>query len=200
MDYRDIAVIIVSYLIGCFNTGYYYVRLFHREDIRTIGTKVTGAYNVSRIAGKKGFVITFLGDAAKGALVVFLCRLLKLEDPVMLLCILLVLLGHIFPPQLRFQGGRGLSTAFGAFLAFHPVVILYWLITSIICFLLIRRYTVTCLSALILLPVELFILDYPPFVILFFLLYMIAIIYACKETLRDFLKERAYQGRRKKGE
>lgn len=200
MDFKDIAAIIVSYLIGCFNTGYYYVRLFHREDIREIGTKVTGAYNVSRIAGKKGFIITFLGDALKGALVVFLCRILKLEDPVMLLCILMVLLGHIFPFQLRFQGGRGLSTAFGAFLAFHPVVILYWLITSIICFMLIRRYTVTCLSALILLPVELFILDYPPVVILFFLLYMLTIIYACRDNLKDFLKERAYQGRRRKGE
>jgi glycerol-3-phosphate acyltransferase PlsY len=197
MDFIDIAVILISYLLGCVNTGYYYVRLFYRQDIRTLGTNATGAYNVSRIGGKKGFIITFLGDALKGAVLVLLCRLLKLGDIVTMTSILAVIIGHILPFQLKFKGGKGLSTAFGAFLAFHPLLILFWFLTSVAFFPIIRRYTVTCLFALMLLPLELFIADYPIVMVVYFFLYMLVIIYACRNNFREYINERAYQGKGK---
>jgi glycerol-3-phosphate acyltransferase PlsY len=171
------------------------VRLAHKQDIRTIGTFVTGAYNVSKVSGKKGFIITFLGDAIKGALAVLLCRLLDVGDFVTMLCIFMVLAGHILPFQLKFKGGRGLSTALGAFLTFQPMIIIYWLITSIILFPFVRRYTVTVLFALMFLPLEMFIFNYPLPVILFFLLYTALILYACRSNFKEYLKERAYHGR-----
>jgi glycerol-3-phosphate acyltransferase PlsY len=195
MDYSDILVIVISYLLGCINTGYYYVRLIHKEDIRTIGTKVTGAYNVSRISGKKGFIITFIGDALKGALTVLLCRALAVSDIVVMLCILMVLAGHILPFQLKFRGGKGLSTAFGAFIAFNPVIILFWLAASIVFFPLVRRYTVTVLFALMFLPFELFIFDYPYKIIIFFILYAVLIIFACRSNFQEFIRQRAYHGK-----
>lgn len=198
MEMKDIIMIILSYLLGCICTGYYYVRLFHKKDIRDIGTKVTGAYNVSRLSGRKGFIITFAGDAVKGALPVLLCRLLGLSDITILFCIFMVLLGHILPVQLKFKGGKGLSTAFGAFLAFHPLIILLWLVTSVLLFPLVRRYTITCLFALSLLPLVLFIADYSPEVILFFILYALLILYAGRSNLKDYINERAYQGTKKR--
>lgn len=192
----NIIMIIVSYILGCINTGYYYVLLLYRKDIRTEGTNVTGAYNVSKIAGKKGFVITFLGDAFKGALVVLLCRIFRLEETTIFVCILLVLLGHIFPIQLKFRGGKGLSTAFGAFLAFHPLLILYWLITSIVLLPFVKRYTVTCLFALALLPFELFISNYSWRWIGFILGYALVILFACRSNLKEYVRDRAYQGHR----
>lgn len=196
MGYTGIIALILSYLLGCFNTGYYYVRLVHKQDIRTIGTKVTGAYNVSRLAGKKGFIVTFIGDALKGAIAVLICRFLSSGDTVLLLGILLVLAGHIFPFQLNFRGGKGLSTAFGAFLLFDPTVILMWLIASIIFFPFVRGYTVTVLFALGFLPFELFIFDYPYKVIIFFIIYAALIAFACRSNLKEFIKARAYHGRR----
>lgn len=195
MDFMNISVIILSYLLGCFNTGYYYVRFIYRKDVRTVGTNVTGAVNVSRISGKKGFIITFLGDALKGAIAVLLCRILLLSDIVTLVCILMVITGHILPIQLKFKGGKGLSTAFGAFLAFHPMVILFWLITSIVFFPFVRRYTVTCLFALTLLPLEIFIFDFPMTMIIFFVVYTILIIFACRGNFKEYINERAYQGK-----
>lgn len=197
MGFFDIAVIILSYLLGCFNTGYYYVRLFYKQDVRSIGTNVTGAYNVSRIGGKKGFVITFLGDALKGALPVILCRLLKLNDIVTMTCILMVLTGHILPFQLKLRGGKGLSTAFGAFLAFQPLLVLFWFLTCVAFLPVIRRYTVTCLFALMLLPFEMFLADYPTVMIIYFLFFMLLIIFACRNNFKEYLKERAYQGKGK---
>ena len=197
MGYKDISVIVISYLLGCFNTGYYYVRLFYKKDVRTVGTNVTGAYNVSKISGKKGFVITFAGDALKGAMAVVLCRLLRSTDDTTLLCIFMVLAGHIFPFQLKFKGGKGLSTAFGAFLIFNPILIVYWLISCLAFFFLIRKYTITCLFALAILPLELFVGGYPWPMIFFFLSYAILIIYACRGNFKEYIKTRAYQGLKK---
>jgi len=195
MDFIDVLVILLSYLAGCFNTGYYYVRLAHKQDIRSVGTKVTGAYNVSRLAGKKGFIITFIGDALKGGLAVLLCHYLAVGELVTLLCIFMVLAGHIFPFQLQFRGGKGLSTAFGAFLIFDPKVILIWLAASIIFFPFIRKYTVTVLFALMFLPFGMFIFDYSYMAIVFFILYATLILFACRSNLKDFIKDRAYHGR-----
>lgn len=203
MDYIDFggvilwiqgSIIILSYLLGCLNTGYYYVRFFYKRDIRTVGTNVTGAYNVSRIAGNKGFIITFIGDALKGALVIFLCRYFHMNDIITMLSILMVITGHIFPFQLKFQGGKGLSTAFGAFLAFHPMWMVFWIITCLLLLPLLRRYTVTSLFALILLPFELFVWDYPWQMIFFVFLYALVIVFACRDNLREYLNTRAYHG------
>lgn len=193
-----ILILLLSYLIGCFNTGYYYTRLFYKQDIREIGTKVTGAFNVSRLTGKRGFIITFLGDAVKGAIVVFLCRWLKYDDTMVLLSIFCVLSGHIFPFQLRFRGGKGFSTAFGAFLAFQPVFILSWAITAGILRLVISSYTISVLFALTLLPLELFVADYSTTVVLFVILDALLILYACRDNLKEFINKRAFQGTRKK--
>lgn len=197
MELKDILIIILSYFLGCFNTGYYYTRFFYKKDIRTVGTFVTGATNVSKLAGKKGFIITFLGDAFKGALVVLLCRLFELSDIITMICILLVIIGHIFPFQLKFRGGKGISTLTGAFLIFDPMLIVFILITCAVLLPFLRRYTVTSLFALMLLPFELFIADYPWKVICFMLLYMLVIVYACRSNLEDFINKRAYQGKTK---
>ncbi len=184
--------VLVSYGLGCFNSGYYYTRLIYKKDIRDVGTNVTGAMNVSRLAGKKGFLITFLGDALKGALVVFLARSLALGQRGILFCILAVLLGHIFPIQLHFQGGKGMSTIFGALLAYQPFMILLLFLTCLAFYPFIRRYTITGLYALLLFPLELFLADYSMAVVLFTLIYAVLIIYACRSNVKEYIKDRAY--------
>jgi glycerol-3-phosphate acyltransferase PlsY len=199
MEIVEILIIIISYIIGCFTTGYYYTRIKYRQDIRSIGTNVTGAVNVSRIAGKKGFAITFLGDALKGAIVVLLCRIFKLNDITTLLCILMVLLGHIFPFQLKFQGGKGLSTIFGALLAYNPMLIVFLVITCAVILPFIRRNTITCLFAFMLLPLELFIADYKGSVITFITIYTLVILFACRSNLKEYVQNRALQGKEYRG-
>ena len=50
----------------CFTTGYYLVRWRLGQDVREIGSGNVGAKNVGRMLGTYGFVITLLGDFAKG--------------------------------------------------------------------------------------------------------------------------------------
>ncbi len=183
-----IVIIIFSYFLGCINFGYYYVRYFYKQDVRTVGTNVTGAMNVSRIAGKKGFLITFACDAIKGAIPVAICRILQLSNTIAMVCILMVIVGHIYPFQLSFQGGKGLSTAFGAYLIFNPILIIYLLLTCALLLPFVRRFTVTSLFSLVILPAELY-FGYNSWVISgFFLLYTTIILYACRGNLVDFFR------------
>jgi glycerol-3-phosphate acyltransferase PlsY len=188
MEIKSAAAIIFSYLLGCFNTGYYYTRLFYQKDIRSVGTNVTGATNVGRVAGKKGFVITFLGDAGKGAFAVILGRLLGLGELTVLLSVLMVIAGHIFPLQLKFKGGKGISTLIGAFITYNPILVLFLLATCIVIYPFVRQYTVTSLFALCLFPIELFIAGFAWWKIIIFALCSIIILYACRNNLRDYKK------------
>lgn len=192
MVIKIISAVLVSFCLGCFNTGYYYTKLFYKKDIREVGTNVTGAMNVSRLAGRKGFLITFLGDAFKGALVVLLARSLVLGQLGILLCILAVLLGHIFPVQLHCQGGKGMSTIFGALLAYQPFMILLLFLTCLAFYPIVRKYTITSLYAFLLFPLELFLTDYSLIVVLFSMGYAALIIYACRSNVKEYLKEKAY--------
>src|SRR5439155_1447622 len=56
-----------AYLLGCFTTGYYYVRFRTEQDIRDLGSGSVGARNVGRVLGWRAFCVTLLGDFAKGA-------------------------------------------------------------------------------------------------------------------------------------
>jgi len=110
---------IVAYVLGCLATGYYLVRIRTGKDIRTLESGNIGARNVGRVLGKGGFFITFFGDLGKGVLAVLVARVLSQNDPLSTgAAILGALAGHLWPAQLGFRGGKGVSTGLGAVLMF----------------------------------------------------------------------------------
>jgi glycerol-3-phosphate acyltransferase PlsY len=117
-----IMVILVSYGLGCLNSGYYLVRWRRGQDIRRYGSGNSGARNAGRILGRGGFAITFVGDMLKGALAVGLALWFKLNEVGLVLALLAVVVGHIWPVQLGWRGGKGVATALGAVLVFDPVL------------------------------------------------------------------------------
>lgn len=183
---KNIIIVLINYILGCINTGYYYVLLRYRSDIRTIGTNVTGATNVGRLAGKRGFIITFFGDFLKGILAVLLLRYFKVSDMAVLCGIFMVIAGHILPIQLKFKGGKGFSTWLGAFLTFDPVIVAIAAVTSGILLLFIRELTITGLFALCLLPVELIFFRYNWKTIIIVALCGLLILYACRNNLKEY--------------
>jgi glycerol-3-phosphate acyltransferase PlsY len=116
-------VIPLSYLLGCFTTGYYLVRFFTGEDIRAIASGNAGSRNVGRLLGAKGFVLAFLGDAGKGALVVWLALSLGGGQQLATGALLAVTAGHIWPLQLGFRGGKGFATLAGGLLLLDPLLL-----------------------------------------------------------------------------
>lgn len=107
-----------AYVLGCFATGYYLVRALRGCDIRHIESGSVGARNVSHVLGKIGFVLTTLGDIAKGVLAVWATLHLTDDKRLAALVMLFVTAGHIWPVQLKFHGGKGVATSLGALLLY----------------------------------------------------------------------------------
>jgi glycerol-3-phosphate acyltransferase PlsY len=116
-----------AYLLGSIPVGFLLVRVFRRQDIRTVGSGNIGATNVMRTEGKGLGLATFALDVVKGAAAVLLGA--AVAGPVLpmvpqrdveALAALFAVLGHMFPVWLRFRGGKGVATGFGVFLVAAP--------------------------------------------------------------------------------
>jgi acyl phosphate:glycerol-3-phosphate acyltransferase len=121
----DSAVVIgllipLAYLLGTVPSGYVLGRR-RGIDIRQHGSGNIGATNVLRTIGKGPAALALIGDLAKGAVPVFVGRALGLPLELQYLAGLAAVAGHIWPVWLRFRGGRGVATAFGALLAIAPL-------------------------------------------------------------------------------
>lgn len=128
---------LAAYLVGSIPFGYLIARRAGRGDIRSAGSGNVGATNVARIAGAGAGILTLLLDAGKGALAVWLAALVTDGSVTwMVVAALGAMLGHIFPVWLSGRGGRGVSTATGAFLLIcWPAVtaaIGVWLIVAVV--------------------------------------------------------------------
>lgn len=112
-----IAVAIGSFLLGSIPWGVVIGRAFYGKDIRKSGSGNIGAMNALRTLGKGGAIAVLLLDAAKGVIPA-LCVMLLLHDThLAAIAAGCAVLGHCFSPWLRFTGGKGVATAFGAIFA-----------------------------------------------------------------------------------
>ncbi|MDD5541545.1 MAG: glycerol-3-phosphate acyltransferase [Acidobacteriia bacterium] len=149
---KIVLLLVVAYGLGCISTGYYVVRLLAGRDLRTLGSASTGALNASRILGKKGFVLTFLGDTIKGAVAMGIGVWMRESPRVLVGILLVVVLGHIWPVQLHFHGGRGLATALGAGLVFDYRLTLVVGLVALVLALITRQYNAGVLIAMAISP------------------------------------------------
>jgi glycerol-3-phosphate acyltransferase PlsY len=143
---------LAAYLLGCFTTGYYLVRLRLGCDIRDLGSGSVGARNVGRVLGWRGFLLTVLGDFGKGALAVWAARHWSNDGWILLLAILAVVAGHVWPVQLHFRGGKGMATSLGALLAYDYHWALVFALFFAAAFAALRKTVLPGLFALACLP------------------------------------------------
>ncbi len=148
----SLLVVLVGYLLGSFNTGYYLVYYRTGFDIRARGSRSTGARNVSRVLGMPGFMLTLLGDAGKGALATWIAIQFGLGSLSVLLAIVAAVVGHIWPGQLGFRGGKGLATALGAGLVFDYLLVVVIAALAILMFAITKHFIVSGLAPFTLSP------------------------------------------------
>lgn len=128
-----VALPIFAYLLGSIPVGWIVGKVFYHKDIRKDGSGNVGATNALRLFGTATGIVVLLLDAAKGFIATFLAvKLLPAGSPIMALCALLVILGHVFPLYLGFKGGKGVVTAAGAFLGVAPASLGLGLVAFII--------------------------------------------------------------------
>jgi len=150
--HRVTGCVLGAYVLGCFATGYYFIRARTGKDLRTIASGSIGARNAGRVLGKAGFAITLLGDFGKGALAVWIAREWTGDNRLALLALVAVVFGHIWPAQLRFHGGKGVATSLGALLVFDYRVALMFPVLFLGGFALARKSLLPAMFAFACLP------------------------------------------------
>lgn len=145
-------VTVAAYLIGSVSFAIVVSRVRGLADPRSYGSNNPGATNVLRSGDKIAAALTLLGDAAKGLVVVLVASTWarsalpeQLQVTAIAACAFAVFLGHLFPVYFRFQGGKGVATAFGVLLALDPML---GLITGAVWLIVARLMRISSLAAL----------------------------------------------------
>lgn len=119
---QTLAFVAAGYLCGSLTFGYWLVRIFRGEDIRTKGSGNVGATNVWRVYGPQLGLPAAVLDVAKGFAPAFAATVVVGHGTGVLVGAA-AMLGHARPIFLGFQkGGKMVATAGGAFLGVAPLV------------------------------------------------------------------------------
>lgn len=114
-------ILISSYLLGSFPTGYLLGKYVYKINLFEHGSKNVGATNSLRVLGKKAGLIVLIVDALKGAIpVIFINNFSQLSFSWSISVGFLAIFGHTFSPFIKFKGGKGVATSAGTFLALIP--------------------------------------------------------------------------------
>lgn len=112
------AVLVAAFLLGSVNPAAIIARALGK-DLFQSGSGNPGATNAGRVLGVRWGVFVGIVDILKGFLPVVLVEQ-TMGTVLALLVGLAVVLGHIWSPFLRGQGGKGVATSLGAILAVEP--------------------------------------------------------------------------------
>ena len=158
------------------------------KDPRKVGSGNIGATNVLRSSGNKSIaVLTLIADIIKGSVVVLLGS--QIHDPYHffftpeLLCGLAAILGHIFSPFVKFQGGKGVATSLGVFFALAPYLSFLSLGIFIIVTVTTRIVSISSLTAVIAFPISGYCFNYSLNLILLSIIIAFLIFFRHKENI-----------------
>jgi acyl phosphate:glycerol-3-phosphate acyltransferase len=182
---RVTGCLLEAYLLGCFATGYYLVRARTGNDLRKIESGTVGARNAGRALGRMGFVLTLLGDFGKGALAVWIAWQWTGDNHLALVALLAVVVGHVWPLQLRFHGGKGVATSLGALLVFDYRVALIFPVLFLIGFALARKSLLPAMIAFACLPMAAWCFDRDNFTVAGLAILAAIILFAHRRNLTE---------------
>ena len=181
-------VILVAYGLGCLTTAYYLIRLRLGDDIRQHGSGNVGARNAGRVLGPVGFATAFVGDVIKGMIAIWLAFFFELNLWAVMLTMIAVVAGHIWPVQLGFRGGKGLATALGVLLVFDIRFTLIILLIAGLVLALSRHVIAAGLIGVIAAPVVSILVGHPLPIVLGVTILVLLILAAHRTNIQALFK------------
>jgi acyl phosphate:glycerol-3-phosphate acyltransferase len=159
------AILLGSYLLGSIPFGYIAGRI-GGIDIRKIGSGNIGATNVVRVLGKRYGYPVFVLDFLKGFGAVKISMLIAVDarpewgSPEIfgILAAVASVMGHSFPPWLKFRGGKGVATSAGALFGLMPLASVIAFIIWVSVFWFTRYVSLASLMTAVALPLVILIM------------------------------------------
>ena len=144
---------VAAYFLGTFPSAQLVARA-HGIDITTVGSGNPGASNVTRALGWRKGIWVFVLDAAKGAIATAVGLVVFGRAGGFVLGAAAIV-GHVFPVQRGFRGGKGVATGGGVLAVLHPLIALVaapvWLLVT----RLTHKPVVGSIAAIALVPIGL---------------------------------------------
>lgn len=107
-------------------------------DIHKEGSGNPGTTNTLRVLGVKAAAVTLLVDVLKGVIAVSIGFALTDQTGAMW-CAFAAFMGHLYPVEMRFKGGKGVAVAFGVLLRLHWQLGISMLIIVVLAVLITRK-------------------------------------------------------------
>lgn len=152
----NILFFIAAYLIGSIPFGSILAKTFAGVDIKTQGSKSIGATNVLRVVketnpklAKKLGIATVLLDALKGTLVLLFAMYYGVSDSTLWGIAILAVLGHCYSIYLGLEGGKGVATGLGVYIALIPIPTLIGAVVWIVCAKVLKISSLSSLLGLV---------------------------------------------------
>jgi acyl phosphate:glycerol-3-phosphate acyltransferase len=154
-------LVIFSYLLGSVPSGLIIGKL-SGLDVRKAGSGNIGATNVARLLGKRGGLLTLVGDTAKGFIPVLAVQQMGFSHPVTALVGVAAFLGHVYPIFLKFKGGKGVATSFGVLLGLAPLATMILLVVFAAVAFTTRLVSLSSMVTAVAAPLVLWLFYYSP--------------------------------------
>jgi len=161
----SLLALIFGYLLGSIPFGLLLTRAAGLGDVRSIGSGNIGATNVLRTGNKGLAAATLLLDALKGTAAVLIVA--AMDPAAALVAGLGAFLGHLYPVWLGFKGGKGVATYLGVLIAVAWKAALVFAIVWIGLAAITRQSSTAALTAVVAVPVALYLLGLPAAAVLF---------------------------------
>lgn len=158
-SFYNIVLILTSYLIGTFPSSIIISNVFAKKDILSEGSGNAGAMNTYEVTGNRlAGILVFLLDALKGVIAVSIAKIINGDSFLAAgISSVWVIIGHNYNIFLKYRGGRGLSTAAGAFFAINPLLVILWGLMWVTSYLIVKKEIITSNAiALVATPVMIF--------------------------------------------
>ena len=131
---------LASYLLGTCMAAWFVGRRYG-VSLQEQNSGNLGARNAGKTLGKKAFIMTAIVDGLKGVIVVLVGRYLEFSEAIVVMGIVFVLLGHLYPFWLKFKGGKGVATIIGALLIYNPLYFCLFLSAFIVTMIITKSLT-----------------------------------------------------------
>jgi len=149
----NVQLYLLAYLLGAVPFGLVLAKVFAGVNIKESGSGSIGATNVLRVVkaknpklGKILSIVTFICDFLKGGLVIFLAKILGVENLSIFWTIaVLAVVGHCFSLYLGFEGGKGVATGLGVIAFLFPAEAIFG---ATVWFVVGKKFKISSLASL----------------------------------------------------
>ncbi len=183
-----IFTILIAYFIGAIPVGYIIGRVFFNTDITKKGSGNIGFANVAQYLGLKAAFTVFLLDYAEGFLAVLIVKLLFGTPVLNAIAALLVVLGHDFSVFMKFRGGKGASTTYGALTILSPLATLFGAFTFFAILGAKKYISLSNIVSIISIPIYMILLKTDKHYVISAVLLAIILIYTHRKNIADLIK------------